>query len=149
LAHLAPAEIRAIMRAPITLILLGLLTMAGQVAASDVHLPRAGSAERSAILNAARPKVAADLGYRGRLLFKVESLRAQGDWALLIAQPIEPSGTPIQKGCLEADEVTVVLLKRAQGAWRVERGGTTCATDVFWLGWQDEVGAPAEIFQLD
>ena len=103
----------------------------------------------SAILNAARTKVAADLGYLGRLRFKVESLRAHGDWALLIAQPIEPSGAPIQKGCLEADEVTVVLLKRAQGAWRVERGGTTCATDVFWLGWPDEVGAPAELFQLD
>ncbi len=137
------------MRVPLILILVGLLTLAGQVAASDVHTLRAGSAERNAILNAARPKVAADLGYPGRLLFKVESLRAHEDWALLIAQPIAPSGAPIQKGCLEADEVTVVLLKRAQGAWRVERGGTTCATDVFWLGWQDEVGAPAEIFQLD
>lgn len=126
-----------------------LLFGVGPAQAQQAHTPAPGSAERSAILGAARPQVAADLGYRGRLLFVVESLLVSGEWALLQAQPQAPSGTALYKNCPGADEVTLVLLKRSKGSWQVDRGGTTCANDVFWLEWPSETGAPKEIFALD
>jgi hypothetical protein len=113
-----------------------------------VVTPEKGSEERQRILDAARVKVAADLSYSNSILFNVRDLRASGDWALLNAQPVTAHGEPIHIDCIEADEITLVLLRFREGAWRVERGGTTCANDVFWLAWQQELGAPAQLFDL-
>lgn len=116
--------------------------------AQGPHTPAPGSAERQAILDAARVKVAADLAYSGAILFRIEDLRVHKGWALLNAQPVTPTGKPIHKNCIESDELTVVLLRFRNGSWQVERGGTTCATDAFWLQWQQELGVPSEIFEL-
>ena len=116
--------------------------------AQGPHTPAPGSAERQAILDAARVKVAADLSYTDPILFRVEDLKVDKGWALLNGQPVTPAGKPIQKNCIESDQLTVVLLRFKDGAWHVERGGTTCATDAFWLQWQKEFGAPSEIFEL-
>ncbi|ESQ14385.1 MAG TPA: hypothetical protein DIW77_15225 [Chromatiaceae bacterium] len=117
--------------------------------AQNAYTPQPGSEERKAILNAARPTVAADLSYRGKLRFLVKSLLVSGDWALLVAEPQTPSGTILHKNCLGADDTTMVLLKRSKVTWNVERGGTTCDTDVFWLEWPSEAGAPAAIFRFN
>lgn len=116
--------------------------------AQGPHTPAPGSAERQAILDAARVKVAADLSYSEAILFRIEDLRVHKGWALLNGQPVTPAGQPIHKDCIESDELTVVLLRFRDGAWQVERGGTACATDAFWLQWQEEMGAPSEIFEL-
>ena len=117
------------------------------VLAQSVHTPSPGSAERKAILDAARPRVLTDLGYSGPMLFKVDRLRVAGDWALLWAQAVTPSGAPIYKGCDPVDEITLVLLRRVQGHWGLVRGGVACSGGVFWLSWPEETGAPAVIFQ--
>jgi len=93
-------------------------------------------------------KVATDLSYRGAIRFRVDHLTVYQGWALLHGQPVTPAGVPIRKKCLEADDITAVLLHQRDGVWRVERGGTTCATDVFWLGWQEELDAPRQLFQI-
>lgn len=126
-----------------------LLLATGSVLAEPPHTPRPGSTERSAILDAARAKVAADLGYGGAPRFVVESLRVSGDWALLRVQAQTPSGTALHKRCEGADELTLVLLKRNAEGWSYARGGVECANDVFWLEWPAETGAPAEIFSAD
>jgi hypothetical protein len=92
--------------------------------------------------------VAADLSYTGAILFRVEHLNVYQGWALLNGQPVTPKGQPVHRNCIESDELTIVLLRFSDGAWQVERGGTTCANDVFWLQWQDELGAPSEIFAM-
>lgn len=116
--------------------------------AEGPHTPAPGSAERQAILDAARVKVAADLSYSEAILFRIEDLLVHKGWALLNGQPVTPTGKPIHKNCIESDELTVVLLRLRNGAWQVERGGTACATDAFWLQWQQELGVPSEIFEL-
>jgi hypothetical protein len=113
-----------------------------------VHTPKKGSAERQQIRDAARVKVATDLAYRDSILFDVRMLRVAEGWALLQAQPVTKSGAPLHIRCIEADEITLVLLQFRDGAWHVIRGGTTCATDVFWLVWQEELGVPAQLFEL-
>lgn len=127
---------------------LSLLLVASVVWAQGAHTPAKGSAERQAILDAARVKVAADLSYRGAILFRIEDLKVYKGWALFHGQPVTPTGAPISKNCIEADELTVVLLRLRDGAWHVERGGTTCATDAFWQEWQEALGAPSQIFEL-
>lgn len=112
------------------------------------YTPESGSTERQAILGAARSKVASDLAYEGKILFRVDSLKVSEGWALLHGQPLSPAGEPVRKVCVEADEVTMVLLRLYEGRWRVERGGTVCANDVFWLGWQEELDVPPQIFDL-
>ena len=130
------------------LLIVLILALASAAGAQGVHIPAPGSAERQAILDAARAKVAADLGYKEAIRFRVEDLRVHKGWALLNGQPVTPTGKPIHKNCIESDELTIVLLRFRDGAWHVERGGTTCATDAFWLQWQEELGAPSEIFEL-
>jgi hypothetical protein len=125
------------------------LTCGSLALAGGPHTPAIGSAERQAILDAARVRVALDLSYSGAILFRVEHLNVYQGWALLNGQPVTPKGQPIHKNCIESDELTIVLLRFRDGAWQVERGGTTCATDVFWLQWQDELGAPGELFALE
>ncbi|MEJ2389643.1 MAG: hypothetical protein P8Y27_20790 [Chromatiaceae bacterium] len=100
------------------------------------------------LISAARAKVADDLSYTGAILFRVEDLNVYKGWALLNGQPVTPANKPIHKGCMESDELTIVLLRFKDGGWHVERGGTTCATDVFWLQWQKELRAPSELFEL-
>lgn len=116
--------------------------------AQILSTPEKGSEERLRILDAARVKVAADVSYRAPLLFKVHDLRVSEGWALLHAQPVTATGEPIRIDCVEADEITLVLLRFREGAWRVERGGTICANDVFWLAWHQELGTPAQLFDL-
>lgn len=130
------------------LLAFSLLLTISSASAQMVVTPEKGSADRQRILDAARVKVAADLSYFERILFNVQDLRVSGDWALLRAQPVTASGEPIHIDCIEADEITLVLLRLRNGAWNVERGGTTCANDVFWITWQQELGAPAQLFEL-
>jgi hypothetical protein len=130
-------------------LLLFLSYAAAAATGQGAHTPDPGSAERQGILDVARVQVAADLPYEGAILFRVDHLSVYDGWALLEARPLTPAGTPIHKQCIGADEHTLVLLRLENGKWQVVRGGTTCATDVYWLGWKDELGAPAEIFVFE
>jgi hypothetical protein len=130
------------------LILIGLL-FATAASAQGPHTPPAGSRERQAILDAARVKVGADLRHRGPLLFQVYHLKVYRGWALLQGQPLDGTETPIHKDCEDADEDTMVLLQHRAEGWVVVRGGTVCTTDVYYLSWPRETGAPREIFPGD
>jgi hypothetical protein len=128
-------------------VLYSLLLLAATTASpQDAVTPGPGTPERQAILDAARIKVAADLAYRGDLVFRVEHLKVYQGWALLRGEPVTTAGAQLHMNCREADEMTAVLLRLTDGVWKVERGGTTCANDAVWIGWQEEPGAPSQIF---
>ncbi|MEL7361251.1 MAG: SH3 domain-containing protein, partial [Bacteroidota bacterium] len=114
--------------------------------AGGAYTPQRGTAERQAILDAARAQVASDLGYDAPFLFVVDHLKVYQGWALFRGKPTDQDGRMLSRGCEDADEVTMVLLRERNAAWNVEAGGTVCTTDVFWAGWTDYLGAPAEIF---
>ncbi|HYN76944.1 MAG TPA: hypothetical protein VES73_04015 [Lamprocystis sp. (in: g-proteobacteria)] len=73
-------------------------------------------------------------------------MKVSQGWALLRGVPVTAAGAQLHMNCREADEMTVVLLRLKAGVWKVKRGGITCANDAFWIGWQEDLGAPPQIF---
>lgn len=55
--------------------------------------PQRGTAERKALMDAARPAISREIG--GPIEFVVHTLRTDGEWAYMFAQPQRPGGTPI------------------------------------------------------
>jgi len=133
----------------------GLVAMLGaQYAAAQgsTHTPRRGSAERKAIMDGLRPTVMRDL--RQRVIFRVQHLRVAGNYAFLMARPLQPGGRAIdyrrtrfaadhKAGAFE-DQV-VALMIRAGRAWQVVKYDIG-ATDVVWEGWWKTYSAPRGIF---
>lgn len=102
------------------------------------HEPKPGSADRKAILDAARPLLEVRVG---PVEFKVDWLRVSGDWAFAIVDPQRPGGGKIdlsQTTFADSAEYmdgirTYVLLYRAYGRWNVVDQAIG-PTDVFWYG---------------
>jgi hypothetical protein len=120
---------------------------------AEVVTPAPGSAERTAILEAVRAEIAADLPRP--VVFRVHRLGVAGGWAFLAATPQQPDGRPydyrgtryqaeIDDGLF--DDNLFALLQRAHGRWRV-RARIIGATDVPFEDWSEEYGAPAAIFR--
>lgn len=119
---------------------------------SSYHEPVRGSAERAAIMDAAREPVSATL--RQDVIFVVERLRSDGRFAYLQAVPHRPDGTPLNWGATPfahewrggfMSDVVMVLLRKIGGDWHV-LDYVVGPTDVYWVSWKDEYGLPDAIF---
>jgi hypothetical protein len=117
-----------------------------------LHHPKAGSAERKAILDALRVPVEKELGQA--VVFKVSTFSAMGSWAFLYGRPLQPSGKAVDythTPYIEAiaggafDDGVSALLKLEGGRWRVVTYNIG-ATDVAWYDWDKRYGAPKAIF---
>ena len=109
-----------------------------------IYSPPRGSAERVALMNALRGQVRGDLG--GDVVFVVNALNSNGDWAFGELNPTWPDGrairvegTPIYRQDPHIDGL------RTEAIWRKERGRWTVfahavgATDVWWLEYCNRV----------
>jgi hypothetical protein len=124
------------------------------VEVKNLDKPKPGVKERTEILNALRPVVEKDLGQK--VLFQVERLRSNGEWALFFGRPLRPDGKAIDftkthykeamdMGVFDGDS-TQALLQLKKGKWTV-RTFVIGPTDVAWSGWMAEpYFAPKEIF---
>ena len=135
-------------------LLCGALALAGTwpAWAQDAHTPAVGTAERRDILAAARTPVEEELGQPVR--FRIDRLRVVDGWAFLLAVPEDPQGQPLDYSrtpYAEAqregmfDDGIVALLQSRNGSWTpvVHVIG---ATDVPWVTWADDHGAPQVLF---
>ena len=114
--------------------------------------PAAGSAERRAILDAARRPAEARL--HQDIQFHVHQLNVTDGWAFLHAQmqrrggrPVDFSGTPDAEAALNGGKSNsfAALLRRQAERWRVV-AFVVGPTDVAWAGWSQEYNAPPELF---
>lgn len=130
-----------------------MLFSSGFVALADeAATPPPGSPLRTAILDAVRPIVQAEVG--GTVEFQVYDLRVLGEWAFVTARPQRKGGAPVEwtytryqrwidDGAF--DEVVTALLRQTPNGWLVYEYDIG-ATDVVWTPWKDEFPVPPEVF---
>lgn len=117
--------------------------------AGEVMTPEAGTPLRKALLNTLRPSVQDELGMR--ILFKVDEIRTDGEWAYVSAVPLKQSGgridysqTEFARGMEEGyfDDWLCSLLKRREGgAWEVV-ALSIGATHAPFADWPYKFGVP-------
>jgi hypothetical protein len=110
---------------------------------------------RKPLLDALRGPIQKDLGQS--VQFVVSTLRVQDGWAFVVATPQTPTGKPIDyartryaSAIAEGvfDGGTVFALLRSDGsAWSVT-AFVIGPTDVAYLAWPEQHGAPATLFAL-
>ena len=119
------------------------------------YTPKQGDAERQAIMSALRAPVEKQL--KQKVVFKIDHLKVQGDWAFLRGVPQQPGGaaldykgTPYQTAVDEGafDDGIVALLRKRKGRWQVVQF-VVGATDVPYIGWDKKYRAPSAIFEGD
>jgi hypothetical protein len=120
-----------------------------------LHTPAPGTAERKAILDVLRVPVRKDL--KQAVIFKVNAMAVQDNWAFVYAQPLRPNGKPIDyRRTRHAREVRAGmfgddcsgLLRYNDGTWTLVTWDIG-ATDVVWDGWDKKYGAPSAIFKIN
>lgn len=136
----------------LTFILLSALTMHTTQARQTPHTPATGSAERSAILDAARGPVEKVLGKQ--VVFEVDHLNVLNGWAYLEASMQGPGGQPISYADTSFQHAAelggksnlyMALLQRHGDTWKVTVDAVG-PTDVAWAVWPAQYGAPEAIF---
>ncbi|MEZ5714890.1 MAG: hypothetical protein R3D85_06820 [Paracoccaceae bacterium] len=119
---------------------------------SRLHTPARKTAERSALMDAARGPIADALGQQ--VIFVVDVLNTDGTWAFLQARPLQPDGTPIDWGRTRfaheyaggmMSDIAMVLMLRQGGGWKVV-DHVLGPTDVHWYGWLEPYGLPESFF---
>ena len=119
-----------------------------------LSVPKPGSPERKAILDAARAPIQKDL--KQRIVFVVRHLATQDGWAFLYSELQRPDGKRIDysrtryRDAVEAgafDSGSGVLLRKRGGQWRVVQYALG-PTDVAWDDWDRRYGAPRAIFRM-
>lgn len=128
-----------------------LLLGTGQPAlAGDVWTPKAGSKERTDILDAIRDPLEDHI--HQKVIFRVSHLKVQDDWAFLMAQartvndkPIDYTGTALAWGTKEFDEGVIAILRFKRKRWYVVQH-SFFASDVWWHGSHKTLRAPKAIF---
>ena len=117
-----------------------------------LHSPAKGSPERQAILDALRVPVEKKLGQK--VLFVVADIKGQDRYAFMQGRPVQPSGASIDysrtvyREAVAAgafDDAIYALLRWSGGSWEVLTYDIG-ATDVTWLSWATDYGAPRAIF---
>jgi hypothetical protein len=121
--------------------------------AADPHTPKLGTPERKAIVDALRGPVRLEL--KKDVIFKINRLKVQGEWAFLAGVPLKPNGTQMDyRGTVHEEAIRegafdggiFALLRKTQGQWTTVRY-VIGATDVPYVEWPEETGAPAVIFE--
>ncbi|MGC6464991.1 MAG: hypothetical protein ACON5N_05345 [Akkermansiaceae bacterium] len=132
-----------------TLLALFLLTLLPSFA-EKAHTPKTGIKERTDILNAIRDPLEDTL--HQPLIFRVDHLKVQDNWAFLIGtprtkddKPVNYKGTRFEGEADLADELLVCLLRFKQNRWYVVTHGLF-TNDVWWIGLDKEYKAPKGIF---
>ena len=129
------------------------IVAAAGAAAQEAHTPAPGSAERRGIADALRAPVEKEL--RQKVVFKIDHLKAGGDWAFLRGVPqragggkVDYSATPYRQRIEDGvfDDWICALLRKRAGKWQVVKY-VIGATDVVYEGWDEEYGAPSSIFK--
>jgi hypothetical protein len=140
----------ALHAAPAVIVLLA--SCAHAAAQSCPYTPAIGTPERKAIMDALRAPVESEL--KQKVKFVAQRLTACRGWAFLEATPQRPDGQPVDwaitpyRDAVAADMCgggVDALLVQEGGGWHV-REYVTCATDVPWVGWAQQYGAPPELF---
>jgi hypothetical protein len=121
-------------------------------ALAEVSTPPKGSPLRSALLDAVRPMVEAELG--APVEFVVDQLRVLGEWAFVLVRPQRPGGgkieyvytkyqTAIDQDMFDND--AIALLRQTPKGWLVYEY-VLGATDVPWVEWPKYYPVPPELF---
>jgi len=116
------------------------------------YVPEKGSVERKAIVDALRTPVEKQL--KQSVIFKIEHLKVQNNWAFLNGRPQNPDGSSfnytntvyhdaVDSGAF--DDGIVALLHKVNGKWKVVQY-VIGATDVPYVDWDKEYRAPKGIF---
>ena len=114
--------------------------------------PKAGSAERKAIMDALRLPI--EKALKKKVVFRVDHLKTHRGWAFLYGVPLQPNGkkfdyrgTPYAQAQKDGmfDENFCGLLKKEGAKWKV-KSWRVGMTDVAWIGWDKQFGAPVSIF---
>ncbi len=119
---------------------------------AGLHTPAPNTPERVALMDAFRPLIERDLGQP--VIFIVDLLRVEGDWAFFRGKPRKPNGAQIDyrktrhreaafAGMFE-DQVFALFERKGPG-WRVVEWGIG-NTDVPYGGFWKKFGAPKGIF---
>lgn len=125
----------------------------GSIALAQTSTPKAGSAERKAIMDALRVPIEKQLGKP--VVFKVEHLKVQNGWAFMRGVPKQPNGkamdyrgTPFYQAYKDGffSDFVCGLLRRQNNKWQVIN---YCLgpTDVPYVDWSERYKAPASIFE--
>lgn len=121
-------------------------------ASRGYYTPARNTAERSAIMDAARVPMLRELGQK--VIFLVKELRTDGEWCFLMAEPLQPNSkkldwysTPYANDWAnDAMSNLVMILMRKQGnSWQVV-DYVVGPTDVHWYNWIDGYGLPERLF---
>lgn len=132
--------------------LMMVIVMTAQAAPTKPHTPKPGTAERTAILDAARVPAEKELGKPVQLT--VETLNVEGDWAFLHSVMDGPDTPPFNYGGTQFEEAARLGYKSGYFDALLKREGTTWQavaysigpTGVPWVGWDKEYGAPSNLF---
>lgn len=128
------------------------LTVGLPAAFAQIATPARGTPERSAILDAVRPMVEAEVGKP--VEFVVHDMRVLGEWAFVSLEPQRPGGGPIEYAHTRYQDAvdhdmfgyTVsALLRQTPLGWLVYHYDLG-ATDVPWIGWWEHHPVPPEVF---
>ena len=120
--------------------------------AAVAHVPEKGSVERKAIVDALRTPVEKRL--KQPVIFKINHLKVQNNWAFLIGRPQNSDGSAIDytntvyRDAVDAgafDDGIVALLRKVNGKWTVVQY-VIGATDVPYVDWDKKYRAPRGIF---
>jgi len=134
-------------------VLCGLVSLSINALGQSAHTPEAGSAERTAIMDALRVPAMKDLGRP--VIFKVLKLRVVGDWAYAHVEPTMPDGSEIdysktrfkeQKDVGMFDPQGEALLRRKGDQWKVLEW-VFGATDVASASWSGKHDFPASLLE--
>lgn len=129
--------------------------LASAALAAGIGTPAVGTPERTAVLDAARAPIEAEVGVP--IKFVIEHLRVGDSWAFVSGQPVQRDGkavdyssTPYAEAIAEGmfDDGAVVLLQRSGETWTAVTH-VIGATDVPWIGWDAEYGVPADVLPSD
>lgn len=122
------------------------------VLAGEFYSPERNTPMRESIMDAAREPIEGAIG--PPVIFEVEHVRTNGQWAFLHAVPKRPDGRNIDysgtiyQEAIDADAfggTAAILLKRQGDDWAVVTWGLGFS-DVIWDSWDEEFGAPEALW---
>ncbi|MBI3651132.1 MAG: hypothetical protein HY231_08785 [Acidobacteria bacterium] len=131
-------------------LMVGLMVWA--TATAQTYTPKAGSAERKALMDALRVPVEKALGKK--VVFKVEHLQAQNGWAFMTGALKQPNGaamdfrgTPFYRTYKDGmfSDFVCGLFRKKGDKWQVVNH-CLGSTDVPYVDWSQRYQAPAAIF---